>query len=286
MGKFYSVLNVFEVILLKSNKISSVIRLTVVYGLILLLVFPLVFMLIWSVTRSWPWPNLLPESITFEVWKDFFLADSRAWSGLGESFIIAVGVMLLAMGISIPAGKALALYKFPGKEVIKILVIAPIIVPPLAVTMGIHVNFLRLGLTGNRIGVILVHLIPVLPYTIKILTHTFEGAGKKLEEQARVLGANIWQRFLYITFPLIKPGIFSAGIMAFIISFSQFILTFLMGEGQVVTFPMILFPMVEKGNRILASVYSWVFILTIIIFTFIMERILKDNKRENRYFYL
>lgn len=269
-----------------SEKFISVVRITIVYGLIFLLIIPMLFMLVWSVTRSWPWPDLFPESITLEVWEDFFRSGGRVWSSLRESIIIAVGVMFLALGISIPAGKALAFYNFPGKEAVKLLILAPIIVPPLAVTMGIHVNFLRLGLTGNIPGVMLVHLIPVIPYSIKILTHTFEGVGSKLEEQARVLGAKWWQRFCFITLPLIKPGLFSAGIMAFIISFSQYILTFLMGEGQVVTFPLVLFPLVEKGNRILASVYGWVFVITVIVFTFIMERLLKDTGKDKRFFYL
>ena len=268
------------------SKSVKIIRLTIVYSIILVLLFPMLFLAVWSITQNWPWPEIIPESFTLEVWRDFLLADNRAWTGLKNSFIIAVGVMVMALGISIPGGKALAFYDFPCKEIIKILVLAPIIVPPLAVTMGIHINFMRLGLSGSIWGVMIVHLIPAIPYSIKILTHTFEGVGEKLENQAEILGANWWQKFYYITFPLIKPGIFSAGIMIFIISFSQYILTFLMGEGQIITFPMILFPLVEQGNRIMASVYSWVFVMIILGFTFILEKLLKERNEGNRYFYL
>ena len=269
-----------------SNNRSNIVGMTIVYGLVLFLVLPIIFMGFWSVTREWGWPHLLPESFTLEAWRDFLFADARAWEALGESFLVGLGVVVLALGISIPAGKALALYQFPGKELINVLVLAPIIVPPLAVTMGIHINFLRLGLSGSIWGVILVHLIPSIPYSIKILTHTFEASGKKLEEQAQVLGANARQRFLHITWPLIKPGVISAGIMVFIVSFSQYILTFLMGEGRVITFPVVLFPLVERGSRTLASVYSFVFVAAVLVFIFILEWVLKEEGETSGNFHL
>ncbi|WP_245547398.1 ABC transporter permease [Halobacteroides halobius] len=188
--------------------------------------------------------------------------------------------------ISIPAGKALGLYDFAGKELIKLLVLAPIIIPPLAVTMGIHINFIKFGLSDRLLGVIIVHLIPTIPYSIRILTHVFEALGDKLEAQARVLGASGWQTFIHITLPLIYPGIFSAGIMVFIISFSQYFLTFLIGGGQVVSFPMVLFPLVRSGDRMLAAVYSVVFIVAALVFTLVMERLFKDEERTNDHFYL
>ena len=259
---------------------SLLIRLLIVGIVLFILLFPLVFLGVWSISSSWPWPYLTPQALNLELWLDFFSSGNRAWLALRESFIIGSGVTILAVMISIPAGRALAFYQFPGKEFIKLLVLAPIIVPPLAVTMGIHITFLRYGLSGTIWGVMLVHLIPTIPYSIKILTDTFKVNGRRLEKQAQVLGANLGQRFFYVTFPLIKPGVLAAGIMVFIISFSQYFLTFLMGEGRVITFPMVLFPLVEQGNRSLAAVYSWVFILAILTFTVILELILKDRVKE------
>jgi putative spermidine/putrescine transport system permease protein len=110
--------------------------------------------------------------------------------------------------------------------------------------------------------------------------------GNKMEAQAQVLGANMWQRFIHITLPLIYPGIFSAGIMVFIVSFSQYFLTFLIGGGQVVTFPMVLFPLVNSGDRMLAAVYSLVFIGAALLFTIIMEQVFKSGEEREDHFYL
>ena len=274
-----------------SEKITKIIqnhklRRFLLYSIILIMILPLLYLLIWSFARRWPWPYLLPEEFSLDSWRYFFNPSSGALAALSLSFFISLAVTFLALCISIPAGKALGLYNFKGKKIINSLVLAPIIIPPLAVTMGIHINFIRLGLAGRVIGVILVHLIPTIPYSIKILTDVFAVLGDKIEEQARVLGANSWQRFFYITLPLIKSGILSAGTMVFIVSFSQYFLTFLMGGGRVVTFPMILFPLIESGNRPLAAVYSWVFILAALAFTIIIERIFKNKELSKEYLQL
>lgn len=267
-----------------NNKL--IIRSSIVYSIIFLLLFPLIILAVWSFSHGWPWPRLLPEKFSLEGWKYFLSPVNGAWEALGNSFVIGVGVTVLALLISIPAGKALGLYNFKGKSIINILVLSPIIVPPLAVTMGIHINFIRYGLSDTILGVMIVHLIPTIPYSIRILANVFSALGEKFEEQARVLGASSWQRFVYVTFPMIRPGIFSAGILVFIISFSQYFLTFLIGGGQVITFPMILFPMVKSGDRVLASVYSWVFIIGGLIFTLIMERMFRNDKIRTDHFYL
>ncbi|SJZ37610.1 ABC transporter permease [Selenihalanaerobacter shriftii] len=269
-----------------SKTSTKIIRLTIVYALVLVLFLPLIALIIWSFSNNWPWPQLWPQTFTLEGWKFFINPINGAWQALKTSFLIGIGVTILALAISIPAGKALGIYDFPGKEFIKILVLAPIIIPPLAVTMGIHINFIRYGLSDTILGVILVHLIPTIPYSIRILTNVFEASGEKLEAQAQVLGASVWQRFIYITLPMIYPGIFSAGIMVFIISFSQYFLTFLIGGGQVVTFPMVLFPLVKSGDRMLAAVYSWVFIIAALAFTLIMERLFKNDEIRSDHFHL
>lgn len=265
---------------------KEIYRKILLYALIFLFAFPLLILLLWAFSGHWPWPNLTAESFTLEGWKYFIDPANGALESLATSLIIGAAVTLITLLISIPAGKALALYDFPGKGIIKIFVLAPLIVPPLAVTMGIHINFMVLGLADKLIGVILVHLIPTLPYSIRIMTHTFEGLGDKFEAQGRVLGAGPLQRFFHITLPLISPGLFSAGILVFIISYSQYLLTFLIGGGRIITFTMLLFPLVNSGDRMLAAVYSLVFIISALIFTILMERVLVDSKQRTDHFYI
>ena len=66
--------------------------------------------------------------------------------------------------------------------------------------------------------------------------------GNKLEEQAKVLGANTFQAFTKVTLPILSPVILSSLSMSYIVSFSQYFLTLLIGGGKVKTFAIVMFP--------------------------------------------
>jgi putative spermidine/putrescine transport system permease protein len=251
------------------------------------LLLPLVVIFIWSFAKRWPWPQLLPKHWGLRGWSYFLNPSSNSLSTLVFSIFLSAVVTLITLGVTIPAAKALALYKFRGKKIVEILIFAPVIVPPVTVAMGIHLQFIKLGLANTFLGVVLIHLIPCIPYGVRILKSVFEIIGEDMEEQAKVLGANSLQTFIYITFPMILPGLISAGSMIFIVSFSQYFLTVLIGGGRIVTFSMLMFPYIQSGDRVMASVYSIVFILTTLIFLVIIEKITnkiyKDKLKEYNY---
>ena len=82
-------------------------------------------------------------------WKYFFDPSSKSVEILLFSLGLSFNVTLVALVITIPAAKALALYQFRGKRFIEILTFAPIIVPTVAVAMGIHVQFIKMGLANT-----------------------------------------------------------------------------------------------------------------------------------------
>lgn len=266
----------------KQSKLFSLIM----YIIIFLLVFPLIIIIIWSVAKSWPWPSIFPNAIGLRGWKYFFKPTSKSIIILLHSVYLSMVVTIITLIITIPAAKALALYNFKGKKIVELLIIAPLIVSPVAVAMGIHLFFIKLGLANTFIGVVLVHLVPCIPYSVKILKNVFEITGESMEMQSRVLGASKLQTFKHVTLPIISPGLVSAGSLVFTVSFSQYFLTFLIGGGRVVTFPMVMFPFVQSGDRMMASVYSIVFIFTTLACVYIMEKITKKYYKTEGYFYI
>lgn len=256
------------------------------HGIISLLIFPLITLIIWSVSKSWPWPLLFPKEFGLRGILHIISPNSSALMNLLFSIWLSSIVTIITLILSIPAAKALGVYNFKGKELLKIFILAPIIVPPVAVALGIHVTFIRLGLANTFLGVVLVHLIPCLPYGIRILTDVFEIVGDSMEMQAKVLGASPLQCFMNITLPLIAPGLISAGSLIFIVSFSQYFLTFLIGGGRITTFAMMMFPYIQSGDRMMASSYSLVFIFATFIVLFIMEKVIKSYYGARNYFYL
>ncbi|WP_130806060.1 ABC transporter permease [Senegalia massiliensis] len=254
-------------------KVSKII----LYFLLLFLLLPLLVLLIWSISNSWTWPNIFPNNFGLRGYKYIFSFRTGTLEVLLNSIVLSSVVTFITIAISIPASKALGVYEFRFKKIFKILVLAPIIVPPVAVAMGIHVSFIKLGLANTFLGVVLVHLIPCMPYGIRIITSIFEGLGEKMELQAKVLGANSIQTFFHITLPIITPGVISAASMVFIVSFSQYFLTFLIGGGKVKTLSLVMFPYIKSGDRMMASAYSVVFSITTLGVLLLMESAIKKK---------
>jgi putative spermidine/putrescine transport system permease protein len=143
-------------------------------------VAPLGPLLIWSFAHRWFFPDILPSEWSGRAWGYVFSSSSQTGRALVNSTVVALAVTLLSALIGLPAGRALALHEFRGKTAVLFLVLAPAIMPVIAVAMGIHVAFLRYRLTDTLVGVILVHLIPVLPYMVLILTSVFSGYNTRL----------------------------------------------------------------------------------------------------------
>lgn len=248
-------------------------------------VFPFLVLILWSFSNGWASDALLPSALGLRGWRYLLAPGSRLLSSLSVSILISGTVTLIALVLSIPAGKALGLYRFKGKNIVEIVILSPVIIPALTVGMGIHVLFIRYGLADTFIGVILAHLPVTLPYGIRIFASVYKALGVKWEEQAQVLKAGKRQAFFYITLPFLYPGIVSAGALMFNVSFSQYFLTYLIGGGNIITLPLLLFPFVNSGDRVIASAISLVFVVTSLIVMLIIERMLSNNVPKNISYY-
>lgn len=242
----------------------------IVIGLLL----PFLPLLVWSFSHRWFFPAVVPTEWSLRAWSYVFGQNTQALQALGYSFIIALATTFLSIAIGIPAGRAMGLHEFRGKTLVRFLILAPTIVPPLAVAMGIHILFIRYGLANTLPGVVLVHLIPVTPYMVLVMSSVFANYNPQYEEQARTLGANPIQVFWYVTLPAIFPGIVVGGLFAFIISWSEYLLTLLIGGGQVITLPLLLFSFANSGDNAITAALSIIFIGPAVIFLILTSRYL------------
>ncbi len=133
--------------------------------------------------------------------------------------------------------------------------------PGIAVALGLHVVFLNLGLAGSYLGVLIVHLIPTLPYMVLVMAGVFANYNPEIEAQARSLGAGPIQTFYYVTLPAILPGLLIGSLFTFLVSWSQYILTLLIGGGRVVTLPLLLFNFASAGRNDITGAISMIYIL-------------------------
>jgi len=229
--------------------------------LIIWLVLPLIPLAIWSFAHGWFFPDLLPTKWSMRAWEYTFSDTAGVIDSLWLTIGISLAATVLSILIGVPAGRALGMYKFRGKAFVELLILAPIIVPGIAVVLGLHSVFISMGLNNTVTGVILVHLIPTLPYMILVMSGIFANYDPAFESQARSLGASPLKTFWYVTLPAIMPGIIVGGLFAFLVSWSQYILTLLIGGGRVVTLPLLLFNFATSGRNDITGAIGMIYIL-------------------------
>jgi putative spermidine/putrescine transport system permease protein len=153
------------------------------------------------------------------------------------------------------------LYEFRSKDLISVILTLPIIVPPLCIAMGLHLWFIRLGLAESFIGVVLVHLTFCLPYTVFVMWGVFSNYNPDFEDQARSLGASSVKAVWRVMIPMTLPGMVVALLFSFLLSWSQYLATLIIGGGKISTLPIILFSLMASGDRPVAAAVSLVFVL-------------------------
>jgi putative spermidine/putrescine transport system permease protein len=225
------------------------------------LVLPFLPLAIWSFAHGWRFPDLLPQVWSGKAWAHALSPGAGVLQSFALTSFIALATTLLAAAIGIPAGRALGLYRFRGKGLVTLLLLAPAVLPGLAVVFGLHGIFLRLGLTGTVGGVILAHLIPVLPYMTLVMAAVFANFDPAFESQARSLGATKAQTFWSVTLPAILPGLLTGGLFAFLVSWSQYLMTLAIGGGRVQTLPLLLYSFAASGRNDITSAIALLYIL-------------------------
>jgi len=229
-------------------------------ALILVAVFvlgPFVPLIIQSFAFRWAWPDLLPSTWWLEqrektllplAWDYVLSPYSRILEATLNTILIGIVVTALALVICLPAARVLAREQFPGKPAFEFFLTLPLIVPEAAIGISLLMVFIKLGLAGSYLGIIIVHLIPTIPYMIRMLTAVYQGLGAEFEEQAMVLGASRWQVLSLVTLPMLMPGVIAGALFTFLVSSNIFLLTFFMGQGKIITLPTLLFSKISGGT--------------------------------------
>ena len=242
-----------------------------------LALIPVALLAIWSFARAWYWPALLPREWSLRAWQYIASPAAEILPSLATSIGIALMVTALSIIVATPAARALALHEFAGKRALLFALLLPVLAPPLASAMGVHSLFLQYGLADTMLGVVLVHLIPTVPYATLMLMGSFSRLDPDLEAQARTLGAapvSVWR---HITLPAIAPGLAVAAAFAFLISWSQYLMTLLIGGGRIVTLPLTLVAFQRSGDEAITAALSLVFLAPTLIVFAVVARFLKDN---------
>jgi len=169
------------------------------------------------------WPkSFLPTDASLSTLTTFLAVDG-IWKSAINSVIAAVLCMVLSIALGAPAGYALARFNFRGQNAYRILILLTRAFPLAILALPLTVTFIRLGLYDRPLGVALIHTALALPFSVLISSSLFVGIPRELEEAAWVFGCSRWEAFRRIVLPLALPGIMSATIFAFTLSWNEYI---------------------------------------------------------------
>lgn len=182
-----------------------------------------------------------------------------------NSLGLAMATGLLSQLAAYPAARALGLYVKRGNKAIRFVLIAPLLIPGISIAIGVHVLFLRLGLSDSWHGVLLSHLIQAIPYSVFLLYGFYAGYDIGYEKQVRLLGAGRLQTFRLVELPLLRSVLPLSMMFSFLISWSQYLFTVFIGGGNLITLPMLLFSTLTSGDYSLIGALSMVFVLPALI---------------------
>jgi multiple sugar transport system permease protein len=210
-----------------------------------IMVAPLVLTVISSFKNKVEQNAVPPTYLTHEPSLDSYL---RLWTyqdGLPTYLFNSATTALLAiafsLGLTIPAGYALARLPMPGREYVFLFLLLALIIPYQALITPIFFMFATLKLTNTLVGLAIVHTAIQIPFSVYIMRNSFEAVPKELAEAAVIDGCNTWQVLTKIYLPAIRPAIVTVSLFAFITSWNEFLAALvIMNRGSTFTLPLVL----------------------------------------------
>ncbi len=212
-------------------------------------------------------------------WYADFLNSPRWMLSLKNSAIIGVASAVLSMALGTLAALGLAQWKSRWKPLVLALVLSPMVVPVVITAVGVYFFFAPLGLTGNYLGLILVHTALATPFVVITVSATLQGFDMTLARAAASLGASPLLTFRRVILPLILPGLASGALFAFATSFDEVVTVLFLAGPEQRTLPREMFSGMREN--ISPTITAVAVVLTVISIGFLtlIELLRRRNER-------
>lgn len=211
------------------HRIASGLLYYILIAMALVLVgFPLLWMALSSLKPSVELfkvpPKMIPQDPTL-LWYMNAFSNSLVVRYFINSLIAASLTMAIDVVFSCLGAYSLARFRYRGRHLIMVSVLSAYCIPPIMLMIPLYRIISGMGLNSTYAGVVIGHMTITLPFCVWLLIPFFKKIPREMEEAALVDGASNLKIFLLIMLPLCAPGILSTGIMAFILSWNEYLLS-------------------------------------------------------------
>jgi spermidine/putrescine transport system permease protein len=226
------------------------------------------------------------EGRSTQVWGGFsaqwygeLLQDQSVLDAFRTSMIVGVSATAIATVIGTLTALALTRHRFRGKTFADSTIYAATVMPEIVVGVSLLVFFVAIQFPLGIITIIIAHVAFTISFVTIVVRARLSGMDRSIEEAAQDLGANHIQTFLRVTLPLILPGVMAGALLAFTLSFDDFVITFFVSGVGSSTLPLKIYSMVKFGPSPVINALSTVVLVATMILIFGGSRILarKEN---------
>ncbi|MFB6082279.1 MAG: ABC transporter permease [Halanaeroarchaeum sp.] len=197
---------------------------------------------------------------------------NAAWIALQNSLYIAVVTVVVSTIIGTMLALALNRYDFPGRNLLQGVTFMPLIIPSIVMGISLLLFFNLVGITQGIGTAIIGHIAFDISYVTVIVLARLASFDRTLEEAAQDLGARELETFRWVTLPLIKPGVIAGALLAFAMSFDDFVVTFFI-IGNQNTLPVFFFGMVRQGISPGVNVIATVILVTTVVLIALAQKV-------------
>ncbi|WP_142107496.1 carbohydrate ABC transporter permease [Pseudonocardia cypriaca] len=202
-------------------------RYVVLVLVVLLSIFPLVWLLLTSLRTSdelFAVPvQLLPSTVTLDqyvtVFTEYEMAD-YVWN----SIVVSLATVALVMVLALPCAYVLARFRLPGVKVLITVLLIMRMIPVIALAIPLFAVFSQIGLLDSVLGLVLTHAASKLPVAIWLLMAFIQDLPKEIEESAEIDGAGVVRKLVFVVAPLIGPGLAASAVLTFLFTWNDLLI--------------------------------------------------------------
>lgn len=206
-----------------------------------------------------------PDAYSLRWYEAIF--DDRKWVlAIKNSFIVGVAAAALATVLGTLAAVGLTSSAMPFRRGIIALLLSPMIVPLIIIAAGMFFFYAKLNLVGSYAGLIIAHAALGVPFVIITVTATLAGFDRSLYHAGISMGAHPFRVFRDVVFPLIRPGVISGALFAFVASFDDVVLVIFLAGPEQRTIPRQMFSgLREQINPTILAVATLLILISAIL---------------------
>ena len=235
--------------------------LAVLVALFLLLPIAVVVPMSFSTAISFEFP---PPGYSLRYYAKFFTSEEWLEPAL-NSFVIALGASALTMLLVVPAAFGYVRYRFRGKALVNLLMMAPLVVPHVVSALAYYGFLARARLTGTHLGVIVAHGVLAVPVAFLVISATLKGFDRNLERAAMSAGAGPLRTFFHVTLPVLRPGMLVGALFAFLSSFNEAVVVIFIGGRGASTLPKKMYESIRLESDPVIAVVSTLLVSAVVL---------------------